>query len=178
MLRRCCRGRHLRSRYRIASLQLRHALGEGRKTRLVRYACPLHRQERVRYVCVLFRHGIQNDRHDECPVATHQVRALLGKVPFQAKVTLSTLLRVPGNDGNEHHAVANLLPNLPVPDIAAAQLTLVEPDFDTRCPECFADTAGSLGILRGIADKNALRSAVQGTQPPSTMSSIPLCAPN
>jgi hypothetical protein len=34
--------------------------------------------------------------------------------------------------------------------------------------------AGRLGILRGIADENGLRSGIQSTRPLSTMSSFPL----
>jgi hypothetical protein len=50
----------------------------------------------------------------------------------------------------------DLLANLAVPRIAAPQFALVEPDFDARCPECFADTARRISILRGVAQEHRL----------------------
>ena len=45
---------------------------------------------------------------------------------------------VGGDDRNEQPAVVDLLADLAVPGIAAPQLALVEPDFDTGGAECLA----------------------------------------
>jgi hypothetical protein len=68
--------------------------------------------------------------HDERPVAGHHVGALICKIPLQSEIAFASRRRVCGNDRNEEFAVANLPPNLLVPDVPAPQLALVEPHFD------------------------------------------------
>jgi hypothetical protein len=48
---------------------------------------------------------------------------------------------------HEQLALANLLADGSVPRISAAQLALVEPDLNVRCPKRFTDPTGRLGIL-------------------------------
>jgi hypothetical protein len=77
---------------------------------------------------------VNNDRHKKRAFDCHEMGAIDGKLPFEPKIALKPLLRILGNNRNEQGAVADLLPDLPVPSISAAQLALVEPDFDSGCP--------------------------------------------
>jgi hypothetical protein len=75
--------------------------------------------------------SVNDDGHQEGSFDRHQMRAINCEFPFEPKISLEPRLRMLGNNRNEEGAVANLLPNLAVPDIAAAQLALVEPDFNS-----------------------------------------------
>ena len=57
--------------------------------------------------------------------------ALVGEPPFEAEVALPALGGVLGDDRHEQRAIADLLADLLVPHITAAQLALIEPYLDT-----------------------------------------------
>ena len=57
--------------------------------------------------------------------------ALIRKVPLEPEVTLMPRRRVRGNDGHKKCTLVELASDLLVPGIPAAQLALIEPDFDT-----------------------------------------------
>jgi hypothetical protein len=77
---------------------------------------------------------VNYDWHQERSFDRHQMGAIDCEFPFEPKIALEPLLRMLGNNRKEQGAVADLLPDLPVPSISAAQLALVEPDFDSGCP--------------------------------------------
>ena len=51
----------------------------------------------------------------------------------------------------------DLVSDLPVPGVPAAQLALIEKDFDAACAERFSNLLRRLGILRGVAQKYRVR---------------------
>lgn len=89
------------------------------------------------------------------------LRALVGEAPFQSEISFRTRLRAQRDDRQKQRAVADLLPNSLVPRVATAQFTFVKPNFDARGTKRLADTAGQLGVLRGIADEDGVCSTVQ-----------------
>ena len=121
---------------------------------------------------------VDDDRQQERPALRHKMRTLIREPPLKAEIPFRTQPRRARDNGYEQCAVANFAADFLVPGIAAAKLASIEPDLDARCPECLADTAGRLCILRGIADEDRLRSGVQCTQPFLTILNFPLFAPN
>ena len=109
-------------------------VNEARRRVASGYACPLHRPERVRNNGFLIARTVNYDGHQEGSFNRHQMGAIDREFPFEPKIALESLLRMRGNNRNEEGAVAELLPDLPVPNISAAQLALVEPDFDSGSP--------------------------------------------
>jgi hypothetical protein len=83
------------------------------------------------------------------------VGALVSLIPLEAEIPLGPLGGIGGDDRDEQGAVANLPPYLLVPGIAAAQLALVEPNFDARGLQRIADATCGRSILRGIAQENS-----------------------
>ena len=66
-------------------------------------------------------------------------------------------LRIGGDQRHEEPAVVDPFTDLPVPGVPAAQLALVEPDFNSRGPQRGTDACRRLRVLRGIADENCPR---------------------
>jgi hypothetical protein len=64
-----------------------------------------------------------------------------------SEIALVTSFRVGRDKGYEQTAVVYPLANLPIPGVSASQLTLVEPNFDTRRAQCRANALSCLGIL-------------------------------
>src|SRR6185312_10073107 len=89
---------------------------------LIGDAQPMNRRERIRYLRILLPRVIDAHGHEERPAATHQVRALIGQPPFEAKVTLGARLRVARDDGHEERAIADLLADTLIPSISPAKL--------------------------------------------------------
>jgi hypothetical protein len=83
------------------------------------------------------------------------VGAIHRQLPFQAEVAFGARVGVRGDDRHEQAAVMDLLADLVIPDIPAAQLALVEPHLDPGSPQRLADTPRRLGILRGIAQEHS-----------------------
>jgi len=81
------------------------------------------------------------------------VAALVGEPPFEAEVALPALGGVLGDDRHEQRAIADLLADLLVPHITAAQLALIEPYLDTGASQRLTDTPGGLRILRRVAEE-------------------------
>jgi hypothetical protein len=79
------------------------------------------------------------------------VRALLGEAPLEPEVPFRPRLRMRGNNRQEERAVADLPANRLIPDIAAAQFTLVKPHFDAGGAQRVGDWACRRGVLRCIA---------------------------
>jgi hypothetical protein len=79
------------------------------------------------------------------------VAAVNGELPFEPKVTLIPRVRIARDEWDEKRARFDLAAYRRIPCIAAAKLTLVKPDFDARCPECFAYTVSRLCVLGGVA---------------------------
>ena len=84
------------------------------------------------------------------------MRAIDGEFPLAPEVTFLASLGRGRNDGDKQRAVADLLADLVVPRISAAQLALVEPDLDAARPQRLANAPRRLGILRGVAQEYGL----------------------
>jgi hypothetical protein len=61
------------------------------------------------------------------------------------------------DDCNEQRAVLDLPADRLIPRIAAAQLALIKPDFDTSGAQGLANPVSRLGILRGVAEEYSAR---------------------
>jgi hypothetical protein len=75
--------------------------------------------------------GVQEYRHNEYPVASHHVGALIGKIPLKAKIAFVSRRRVGRDEGSEERAVADLAPDLLIPNVpprSSVCATSVEPD--------------------------------------------------
>src|SRR5579862_2072531 len=83
--------------------------------------------------------------------------AIGSESPLASEVSLDASLRGCRDDGYEDRAVVDLFSDLPVPNIPAAQLALIEPDFNAAGPQRFANPPGGLGILGGVAQENGAR---------------------
>jgi hypothetical protein len=70
-----------------------------------------------------------------------------GEIPLVPKVTLKPLLGMPGDDWDKEDAVVDLVSDLSVPGIPAAQLALIEEDLDAACAEGLSNLLGCPGIL-------------------------------
>ena len=86
-------------------------------------------------------------RHNEYPIASHHVGALIGKVPLKAEIAFMPRGRVGRNDGNEERAAVDLATDLLIPHVPAPQLALIEKDLDAGRTQCLANLLGSLCIL-------------------------------
>jgi hypothetical protein len=84
------------------------------------------------------------------------MRAIDGEFPLAPEVTFLASLGRGRDDGDKQRAVADLLADLVVPRISAAQLALVEPDLDAARPQRLANAPRRLGILRGVAQEYGL----------------------
>ena len=113
--------------------------------------CPLHRAKLVRHARAGIRRVVDDYREQEWRVIGHQVGAIHRQLPLQTKIALTAFVRVRGDHRDEQGAVVDLLADLVIPDVPAAQFALVEPDLDPGGPQRLADTACRLGILGGVA---------------------------
>jgi hypothetical protein len=93
--------------------------------------------------------------------------ALICEVPLQAEIAFMPGSRVRGNDRNKERAVVDLAPDLLIPGVPAAQLTLVEPDLNAGCSQCRANPLSGLRILRGVAQKHRVRWLSHNGPPPN-----------
>src|ERR1700684_4250692 len=91
---------------------------------------PLRCRERVGYVSVDFARFVNANRDQESTTAAHQMRSLVRQSPLEPKVSFCPRLRAFGDDREEQFAVADLRADLLVPHIPAAQLALIEEDFN------------------------------------------------
>jgi hypothetical protein len=138
----------------------------------------LHLPKSLWHAFIIITCVVDDDRQQEGLVGIHEVRAINRQLPFKTEVPLTTIVRGVRDYREKQGAGLDLLADRLIPGVPAPQLALVEPDFDARRPEGFADTAGRLRVLRGIADENGVTSATQGAQPFSIISSFPLVVSN
>jgi hypothetical protein len=75
------------------------------------------------------------------------VGALISKVPLKAEIAFMPRGRVGGNDRNEQRAVLDLAPDLLIPGVPTAQLTLIEKDLDAARTQRIANPLRRLRIL-------------------------------
>jgi hypothetical protein len=75
------------------------------------------------------------------------VRTINRELPLESEIPLDARVCVRGNDRYEESARFDLLANRLIPSIPTPKLALVEPDFNPRSAECFANPLGSLSIL-------------------------------
>ncbi len=90
-------------------------------------------------------------------IARHLVTALIRKIPLQAEVALVPGGGVSGDHRNEKRALLDFAPDLLVPDVAAAQLALIEPDFEPGGTQRLGDSTCSLRILGCVAQEYCAR---------------------
>src|SRR5580658_7012714 len=113
----------------------------------MRQSRPLDVAEPFRNAGVAFWRVVDNDRYQEGLLRRHVVGALRREFPLTPEITFEPLLRVSGDDRNEKRALLDLIPNLPIPGITAAQLALVEPHLDTCRFQRIGNALRHLGIL-------------------------------
>lgn len=87
-------------------------------------------------------------------VVGHIEGSLDSEAPLPSKITLVSGLGLGRHERHEIVAVANLLANLLVPCIAAAELAFVVPYFKSKGRERIPDPSRSMTILRGVTQKN------------------------
>ena len=75
------------------------------------------------------------------------MRAINSELPFEPEIPFRSLVSVFRDDGKEERARLDLLADRLIPRITAAQLALVEPDFDARCAQGLANPPGRLLVL-------------------------------
>jgi hypothetical protein len=81
----------------------------------------------------------------------------MASFPFAAKIAFEALLRVVGDNWNEEDAVLDLVPDLLIPRVPAAQLALVEKHLDAGRTQRLANPLGRVRILRGVAQEYRVR---------------------
>src|SRR4051812_43495064 len=82
------------------------------------------------------------------------MRPLICQPPFQAKISFCPCLRVRRNNRHEQRAFLDLFANLCVPRIAAPELALIEPDFDSGGAERVSDASRGVRVLRRIGKES------------------------
>jgi hypothetical protein len=120
----------------------------------VGYMHPLHLTKPIGHPRGCFFGVIDDCGHQESRIVIHHLRAVDCKLPLQSEVAFPSVLCVGGNDGDEKCAVIDLPADFPIPLIAAAQLTLVEPHFNTRSDQRLSNTPCCGQVFRRVAQKD------------------------
>ena len=139
---------------RIQGQQRPDSHGEILIGRTLRQTRPLDLQERIRDMCLGITGVIDHHRQKERPSLRHQVRPLVCQSPLQTEIALGARLGAGRDDRNEERALLDLLPDLGVPGITAAQLALVEPNLHARRAQYIADAPCGDRILGRVGQKN------------------------
>lgn len=108
------------------------------------------RDTRIGFAGLVNHHG-----HQEGRVIRHVVQPPRGQVPLATEVALGPRVGVGGYQRYEQCAVVDLLLDLCVPSIAPAQFAPVEPHFNARFAQGFADARSSFGILGRVGQENS-----------------------
>ncbi len=140
-----------------------------------RQARPLHLPKPVRHPIIVIKRLVDHDRQQESLVGRYQVGPIDRELPFKTEIPLDAIVRVPGDDREEKGAGLDLLADRLVPGVPASQLALVEPDFAARGTEGFADMAGCLRVLRGVAQEHCLARVGHSDWPLITVRGDMLC---
>jgi hypothetical protein len=113
--------------------------------------------ESVRYRGPPLGSFIDDDGQEESQLIRGVPLALYGELPLAAEIPFKPGLGMRGDDGNEKRAVTDLIADLAIPSVPAAQLALIEPYFDSSGPQHATDACRRLRVLRGIADEHCPR---------------------
>ena len=132
-----------------------HRLPELGGRRTGRAPDPLQHAKLVGNARAGLRRVVDDHRQQEGRVIGHQVRAVHRKLPLKSKIPFAAFVRVGGDHRDEQGAVVDLLADLMVPHVPAAQFALIEPHFDPGRPQRFADAPRRLGVLRGVAQEHS-----------------------
>ncbi len=97
---------------------------------------------------------VDHHGHQECRVIRHVVQPPRREMPFTAEVTLGPRVGVGRDQRYKQRAIVDLFLDLQVPRVSPAQLASVEPHFNARFTQGFADARGSICILRGVGQEN------------------------
>jgi hypothetical protein len=81
------------------------------------------------------------------------MRAVYGQFPLEAKVPLAPGAGLLRDDGKKQRTTTDLLADFLVPGVATAQLTLIEPNFDSAGPQRLTDPQGRRSVVRGVTQK-------------------------
>ena len=100
---------------------------------------------------------VNDDRQEESELARHILSSVNRQLPLPSEISFEPRFRIGGNDGHEQSTVADLLPNLLVPGIAAAQFLTVEPDLDASRAERVRNPLRRRRILGCVAQKDGTR---------------------
>jgi hypothetical protein len=107
----------------------------------------MHFSELIGYALLVFARVIDDHGQQERLIGCHQVGSIDRKLPLKSEIPFVAVVRVPRDDRDEQGAGLDLLADRPVPRVPAAQLALVEPDFNARSAECLANLLGGLLVL-------------------------------
>jgi hypothetical protein len=90
---------------------------------------------------------VDQDRQEERNVFSEVVCPIDRQVPFATEIAFAAGLGVGRDDRNEETTGVDSVPNLPVPNFAAPQFVLIEPDRYTCVAKGVADPVDNYGIL-------------------------------
>src|SRR5580698_9061468 len=90
-------------------------------------------------------------------IVRHVESAFDREPPFSSEVTFRAGFRLGGNERHEVVAFADLLADLLIPRLAATELALVVPNFETQRAQRIAKGSRGLAIPRGIAQEQGRR---------------------
>ena len=107
--------------------------------------------EFVRNCCASFRRSVNRDRKQEGFLFRHVVRAIDRKLPLAAEIPFKPGLGMAGDEGNEQRTMTDLITDQMIPGVPAAQLTLIEPNFDAGGAQRLANPSSRLPVLLGVA---------------------------
>ena len=117
---------------------------------------PLHLQKFRRDARAVFLGLVDHHRSDERHAFGEHLRLSRGKIPFEPEVALRARLRGLRDDGDEERAGVDLLADLGIPRVAAAQLVLIEPHFEPGTAQRFGNAPRRRRVVTGIAEEDRL----------------------
>src|SRR2546430_6798222 len=132
-----------------------HAFGKGRGRLARGQVRPLHLTELLGHARVYVDRGIDHNWKEERLIIRHVQRAAGCEIPFAAKISLYSRLRVCRDDWHEQRAFLDLSADRRIPGVAPAQRALVEPYVEAHCAQGIANAPRGLRILRGVAKENS-----------------------
>ena len=121
-----------------------------------RHSRPLYAAKFRRYPRCGISGVVHHDGQKEWYPFHEEVRLFDREFPLEPEISLSALLRVPGNDRNEKRAGIYLFADLLVPGVAAPEFALVKPHLNTIAEQGFCNAVGGGRVLARIAKKYGL----------------------
>ena len=112
---------------------------------------PLDRQKSLRDTRSGLAGIVDDDGQEKGMIISHVKRPLDGETPFAAKISFMPRFGLRRNDRHEVIAFADLLADLLIPDISAAQIAFVVPDLEAESRQRVPEHARSFAVRGGVA---------------------------